>query len=377
MVALDVVAHEVSHGFTQQNSNLVYRNQSGGINESFSDIAAAIYYAEGDYNWLIGDRIKKKSGARRYMNNPPQDGVSIDHVNQYRDGMDVHHSSGIYNRAFHLLATSTEWNIKKAFEVMVQANRIYWIAKSNFSSAGQGVYLAAKDLGYCVDDVVDALNEVGVTNSGNKNGEFCSDLTPPPIRAEFDYSVENLTATFTDKSTDLNEITAYSWNFGDGVTSTQQHPTYTYTQSGTYQVSLTVASDYGDTDTQIQEVTVFSIPDQCNVPEWDSVSGYEVGDRVTHKGGLYESSWWNHGANPEIFSNVWDKIATCSDLPNDKIQSKFSYVDTGWLVNFTSESTSELEIVDYEWDFGDGSNTSFFNETALRLYKKMEPILLL
>ena len=46
LVSLDVTAHEVSHGFTEQNSGLVYRNQSGGMNEAFSDMAgeAAEYY---------------------------------------------------------------------------------------------------------------------------------------------------------------------------------------------------------------------------------------------------------------------------------------------------------------------------------------------
>ena len=39
LVSLDVAAHEVSHGFTEQNSGLVYSGQSGGINEAFSDMA--------------------------------------------------------------------------------------------------------------------------------------------------------------------------------------------------------------------------------------------------------------------------------------------------------------------------------------------------
>lgn len=39
LVSLDVSAHEVSHGFTELNSGLVYEGQSGGINEAFSDMA--------------------------------------------------------------------------------------------------------------------------------------------------------------------------------------------------------------------------------------------------------------------------------------------------------------------------------------------------
>ena len=36
--ANDVVAHEITHGVTQQTANLVYRSQSGALNESFSDV---------------------------------------------------------------------------------------------------------------------------------------------------------------------------------------------------------------------------------------------------------------------------------------------------------------------------------------------------
>lgn len=43
---MNVVSHEVSHGFTEQDSGLIYSNQSGGINDVFSDISgeAAEYY---------------------------------------------------------------------------------------------------------------------------------------------------------------------------------------------------------------------------------------------------------------------------------------------------------------------------------------------
>ena len=146
LVGLGVVAHEVSHGFTQQNSNLAYRNQSGGLNESFSDIAAAAasYYLTGTFSWQIGDKIKKNSGAMRYMDNPPLDGRSIDHTNSYSDGINVHFSSGIFNKAFYLLSTTQGWDIKKAFEIYVKANQLYWTANSSFNQAGAGVYNAAK-----------------------------------------------------------------------------------------------------------------------------------------------------------------------------------------------------------------------------------------
>jgi len=51
-----LVAHEVSHGFTEQHSNLFYYGQSGGMNEAFSDMAAqaAEFYSIGKASWLIG-----------------------------------------------------------------------------------------------------------------------------------------------------------------------------------------------------------------------------------------------------------------------------------------------------------------------------------
>ncbi|MCZ8073381.1 MAG: M4 family metallopeptidase, partial [Paucibacter sp.] len=107
LVSLDVSAHEVSHGFTEQNSGLVYSNQSGGMNEAFSDMAgeAAEYFMKGTNDWLVGSEIFKGTGALRYFADPTRDGRSIDNASKYYNGLDVHLSSGVYNKAFYLLAT--------------------------------------------------------------------------------------------------------------------------------------------------------------------------------------------------------------------------------------------------------------------------------
>ncbi|MBD3225483.1 MAG: PKD domain-containing protein [Caldithrix sp.] len=64
-----------------------------------------------------------------------------------------------------------------------------------------------------------------------------------------------LTVSFTDQST--NEPTSWSWDFGDGGTSTTQNPTYEYTSAGTYTVSLTATNDFGsDTETKTDYITV-------------------------------------------------------------------------------------------------------------------------
>jgi pseudolysin len=165
LVSLGVGGHEVSHGFTEQHADLEYFGQSGGMNESFSDMGAqaAEFYAFGKNNWKIGSEIMKPDSgydALRYMDRPSRDGWSIDTQAQYVEGMDVHHSSGVFNRLFYLLATKPNWGVQKAFDVMVKANMDYWTPLSTFDEGGCGVVRATEDLGYPLDDVKAALDEV-------------------------------------------------------------------------------------------------------------------------------------------------------------------------------------------------------------------------
>ncbi|MDM5124385.1 M4 family metallopeptidase [Aeromonas rivipollensis] len=189
LVSLDVAAHEVSHGFTEQNSGLVYSGQSGGINEAFSDMAgeAAENYMKGSNDWLVGAQIFKGSGSLRYFEDPTRDGSSIGHASDYYDGIDVHHSSGVYNRAFYLLANTGGWNTRKAFEVFVLANRLYWGANTSFDQGACGVTRAATDLGYSLTDVATAFTAVGVNAS-------CGATPQPDKVLQNGVAVTNLTA---------------------------------------------------------------------------------------------------------------------------------------------------------------------------------------
>lgn len=165
LVSLDVTSHEVSHGFTEQNAGLVYSGMSGGMNEAFSDMAgeAAEFYMKGTNDFLVGKDIFKASGALRYMANPPQDGRSIDNAANFTSTLDVHYSSGVYNKAFYLLATKTGWNVQKAFQVMADANRLYWTSNSTFNQGACGVETAAVNRGFVKADVTAAFASVGVS----------------------------------------------------------------------------------------------------------------------------------------------------------------------------------------------------------------------
>ncbi|WP_083512697.1 M4 family metallopeptidase [Lysobacter gummosus] len=251
LVSLDVSAHEVSHGFTEQQSGLVYSGQSGGINEAYSDIAgeAAEFYMNGTNDFLVGAQIFKGTGALRYMANPPQDGRSIGHARDYRSGMDVHYSSGVYNKAFYLLSQKAGWGTVKAFKVFAKANKDYWTPSTDFNQGACGVETAATDLGFTLADVSDAFLQVGVDCPGGPSNT-------PPV-ANFTSSVSGLSVSFTDTSTDSDgSIASRSWNFGDGTTSTAANPSKTYSTAGTYTVTLTVTDNGGSTNTKTGSVTV-------------------------------------------------------------------------------------------------------------------------
>lgn len=163
LVSLGVAAHEISHGFTEQHSGLIYYGQSGGINESFSDMAAQVaeFYSTGKNSWMIGAEIMKEDSghtALRYMDWPKKDGLSINTADEFTDDeMDTHYSSGVFNRLFYLMSQQEGWDVRKAFGVMLKANIDYWTPDTSFNEASCGILSAAKDLGYADD--LDAIKK--------------------------------------------------------------------------------------------------------------------------------------------------------------------------------------------------------------------------
>ena len=74
--------------------------------------------------------------------------------------------------------------------------------------------------------------------------------------AAFSVAVSDTTATFTDESTDDGSIASWSWDFGDGNTSTDQNPVHEYAAYNTYSVTLTVTDDLGNMNSVSQDVLV-------------------------------------------------------------------------------------------------------------------------
>ncbi|MFC0269321.1 M4 family metallopeptidase [Kushneria aurantia] len=125
--ALDVVAHELTHGIIERESGLVYHNQPGALNESIADVFGAMVaqYTAGlsveAADWTIGGELLApgiNGVGLRSMSHPgsayddpllgrdPQPDHMRGFVETSEDNGGVHINSGIPNRAFYLAATA-------------------------------------------------------------------------------------------------------------------------------------------------------------------------------------------------------------------------------------------------------------------------------
>jgi PKD repeat protein len=104
---------------------------------------------------------------------------------------------------------------------------------------------------------VDASGQAGAPNAVIVNVTGGGGNVAPVADFIANVSHSNLTATFSDRSTDSDgSIATYSWDFGDGSTSTQANPTKTYATPAVYTVKLTVTDNGGLSHTKSAPVAV-------------------------------------------------------------------------------------------------------------------------
>ncbi|PTL76036.1 peptidase M4 [Vitiosangium sp. GDMCC 1.1324] len=162
----DVTTHELTHAVTERESNLTYSGESGGLNESMSDIFAGVCESW-TRNWATDADVFKvgediwtpgtAGDALRYMDDPAKDGASLDFYADY-GGQDVHYSSGISNLVFSLLSkggvhprgktTNTVPAIgpEKAGRIFYKANTDLFTASTTFEQAKTYTVQAAEAL---------------------------------------------------------------------------------------------------------------------------------------------------------------------------------------------------------------------------------------
>ena len=166
---LDVVGHELTHGVTEFTSNLIYQNESGALNEAFSDImGASIEFffqpsGSGDLraDYLCAEDVVKVGGLRSMEN--PQAYGDPDHYSRRflgtADNGGVHINSGIANQAFYLaIESGTNRTSGLAVQGVGAANReqmekVFYRAftqmlpaNATFALARQATIQAARDL---------------------------------------------------------------------------------------------------------------------------------------------------------------------------------------------------------------------------------------
>lgn len=183
-ISLDVVAHEILHGVTRYTSNLDYHNQSGALNESYSDIFGIIISNHGKdvsvWNWELGEQVS--SVPFRDLSNPSKH-EQPEHMNDYQNLPDtrlgdwggVHTNSGIHNKAAYNLITSKATGEKFLFNVDEVAALFYMALiqlsnRSGFGDSYRGVVNAANsfyrskpDKQAKLDAIKEAFESVGIS----------------------------------------------------------------------------------------------------------------------------------------------------------------------------------------------------------------------
>ncbi|WP_081865125.1 M4 family metallopeptidase [Chondromyces apiculatus] len=286
--ALDLTAHEFTHAVTQSTSNLAYTGESGGINESLSDIMASLceWNLDGKVvsadTWKVGEDVWTPAisgDAMRYMNDPALDGASADHYADYHAAMAVHHSSGISNLAFYLLAQGgthprgqtsvsvTGIGIEKAAKTFHRANTQYLTSTATFldlKAATQAastwtlalperdqVLLAWEAVGVGTPNPAPLTNNVAVTGLGGKEGSVAYfSLNVPATASSLTFTISGGTgdADLYVRSASLPTISTYECR--PYLPGNSETCTITGIQPGTYYVMLQAFTAYAGVSLQ-------------------------------------------------------------------------------------------------------------------------------
>ncbi|MHA7060129.1 Ig-like domain-containing protein [Aquimarina sp. M1] len=158
------------------------------------------------------------------------------------------------------------------------------------------------------------------------------DNNQPPI-ANFEATTNCATVNFNN--TTINNVNTYLWDFGDGVTSTAQNPIHTYTNSGTYSVSLTTSNSAGQDTRQRNDFIVINIPEQPEGEDQRICIGESTSLTVT---GNSNFEWYDTPTGGNI-------LFTGSTFEAAALQSSQTYYVAGSFDNCTTNTRTAISII--------------------------------
>ena len=341
LVSLDIVAHEVTHGLTDYTSDLIYANESGALNESFSDIfgtALEFYARPTRANWLIGEDV---GGAIRSMSNPN----SFGHPDTYEgqswrqtkgciptgnnDRCGVHSNSGVQNYWFYLLTnggtgvndatdsfTVVGLGINKAEKIAFRNLTVYLNPSSNHDEARFYAIKSAIDLyGACSPEVEATTNAWYAVGVGSEYVNAVSASFSAVQDTAFCYSPVTL-----DFVSEGSNIADFIWDFGNGDTSSLRNPTTTYLAQGTYDVQLIGDGGTCGSDTVLK--TSYVIIDTSSVPCSHTLDNLVNANLTDCRGRLFDSGGFGASYGSNESGSVTISVASA-----DYIELDFSRLD--------------------------------------------------
>lgn len=275
----------------------------------------------------------------------------------------------------------------------VVGNRMYNVA------AFQGVTAFSYTWNYGdgspVENVIDASHTYGAAGvytvtltdtlygwTTNCIADTMVDLGASAPTADYSSVETGLTSVFTNASVSASGAT-YSWDFGDGNTSTTMDPSHTYSTAGTYTVCLTVTDGCGS-DTYCSAVTV-----SCATPTpafTQATTGTTVAFTNNSTAGAGAFYLWDFGdgntstqTSPShtyaadgtytvclTVSDNCDADSTCQTVVItscvNPVAGFTSNETTTGTFDFTNTSTTTGSVT-YSWDFGDGNTDATMNPT--------------
>jgi PKD repeat protein len=170
-------------------------------------------------------------------------------------------------------------------------------------------------------------------------GVFSIVSDPVAPIADFGASIlsglEPLDVQFTDLSTPgTGGITAWHWSFGDGGTSTEQNPLYTYNEPGIYSVSLRVEGIFELEDTELKEDYITVI---ASVPEIELLSASSINYGVVYLGDV-------SGAQSIEVKNIGGAPLNIETVSYQLGESPFALIDTPLPIVLAPDETAILNV---------------------------------